>query len=152
MNTMTQPRRILTPTEETAHKERIGEEMNERRETETHYPVGGRVGITPQALKMQENLKASENEKNLSENQKRDFEKEAKTHKEWLKANMLPRKYLGAKISKDGVMDMQTQKHVNHMAKVEMGSEFVERAQRYKYLVRALGRPKEANLENFRSA
>ena len=65
---------------------------------------------------------------------------------------MLPRKYVGGRISKDGVLDLQTQKSVNFMAKFEMGHEFQQKAQRYKYLMSVLGRPEERNLENIRPA
>ena len=63
---------------------------------------------------------------------------------------MVPKSHIYLRPQKNGVQDFEFRKTANFMASKEMSAEFQKVAERYKFIMRQLGRQEDANLESIR--
>lgn len=143
-------RRILTPTETEKFEEAIEQDKSDRKETEFTFPGESRAG-SPDLQLQRINRALKDGRPELPNKHERlKLEKTAVQLRDWLQKSMVPKSHVRLREQRGGVQDPEFRKAVDEMARREMSSEFQTVAQEYKNIMRILGRPDEANLENIR--
>lgn len=144
------PRRILSSAEKEEFNRIIQHEKEAKTETEKFYPGPQMaVGDSEQVQRIKKTLKEGEPDSKTKWDKAR-LEKEANVLKEWLQKNMVSRAQTLLRPSNNGSQSHDFRKSANQMASREMSAEFQKAAERYKYIMRELGREEEANLEEIR--
>ena len=146
----TRKRRVMTPTEKQGMEQIVQEEKGDKTETADFYPTEKAIlGDSDQVKRLKKELRDGD-PGTLNKYEKVQLEERAKKLKAWLQKNMCSQKQVTLRASKDGVQSLDFRKSVSQMARLEMSAEFQEVAKEYKNIMRMLGRPEEANLEEIR--
>ena len=148
--TQMRTRRILTPTENENFEAQIAQDKADKTEDEKFFP-GAQIkpGDDDQIKNIKRTLRNGQPD-TINKWEKSALEKRAAELKTYLSSHMVPRTHIGLRESSGGVQDYQFRKAVSSMAKEEMSAQFQEAAQEYKNIMRQLGRPEDANLEEIR--
>lgn len=145
------PRRILTPTEKSHLKEEIQVDKADKEETDTTYPLTQAKTANAEHIKrVKKELAKHGEEDSLSPYERAEKEKDVKALTDWLVSKMLPRRLFEERIQKNGVQSSSFAKSRRHVTEVEMSTEFVQKAEDRKNLLRELGRSEETSLELIR--
>lgn len=144
-------RRILPPDEKQGLEDVVQHEAAVKTETDEMFP-GSQVskGKSDQVRRIEKTLEEGKMEEPDGKVARNRLEKRAKELADYIIPNLVPRKYLGLRPSKNGVQDLDFQKATQHAAYKEMSPEVCNAAQEYKNIMRMLGREEMANIEHLR--
>lgn len=153
MNTETaqRERRILTSTESAALTKVVSDQKSDGKETDQFYrpDIAQADGTDAQARRAQQTLRRGEPEP-LNKHEKQALEDEAGKLKEWFISKMVPRSGVSQRQTVNGVQNYDFGKAVKLVVDVELAPDYQRNAQRYKNIMRMLGREEDGNLESFR--
>lgn len=156
MNTETtdkRPRRILTPTEIENLRGELAQDVADKTETSTSYPLAqAKTANVEHVRRVKKELAEHGDKDSLTEYERNEKEKKVKELTEWLVRKMLPQSLFSERMQKNGVQNSSFAKSRRHVTEVEMSTEFVQKSEDRKNLLRELGRQEECNLELFRPA